>query len=111
VFYLDEMWVNQNYTFQYTWQKSTRNGGLKIPVREGSHLIICHTESDDTRSRTESKWVFQFKSTCDYPVEMTTHTFQDWVLNIQCGSNMTGTDCIVRTIQSVPVIFEPPCIY
>jgi hypothetical protein len=25
------------------------------------------------------------------------------------GSNMTGTDCIVRTIQSVPVIFEPPC--
>jgi hypothetical protein len=33
------------------------------------------------------------------------------VLNIvvQGGSNKTGTDCIVRKIQSVPVIFEPPC--
>jgi hypothetical protein len=36
------------------------------------------------------------------------HTPQKTIL--QGGSNMTGTDCIVRTIQSVPVIFEPPCI-
>ena len=30
---------------------------------------------------------------------------------IQGGSNMTGTDLCVIQIQSVPVIFEPPCIY
>jgi hypothetical protein len=29
---------------------------------------------------------------------------------VQGGSNMTGTDCIVNKPQSVPVIFEPPCI-
>jgi len=29
---------------------------------------------------------------------------------IQGGSNMTGTDLYVNKPQSVPVIFEPPCI-
>jgi len=28
----------------------------------------------------------------------------------QGGSNMTGTDLCVNKPQSVPVIFEPPCI-
>ena len=30
---------------------------------------------------------------------------------IQGGSNMTGTDLYKRTHESVPVIFEPPCIF
>jgi len=30
---------------------------------------------------------------------------------VQGGSNMTGTDLCVNKPQSVPVIFEPPCIY
>ena len=30
---------------------------------------------------------------------------------IQGGSNMTGTDLCVNKPQSVPVIFEPPCIF
>jgi hypothetical protein len=34
--------------------------------------------------------VFQSKSTCDYPVQMTTHTFQDWVLNILSHVWVTG---------------------
>ena len=29
---------------------------------------------------------------------------------IKGGSNMTGTDLYVNKPQSVPVIFEPPCI-
>jgi hypothetical protein len=29
---------------------------------------------------------------------------------IQGGSNMTGTDLCVNKPQSVPVMFEPPCI-
>ena len=31
--------------------------------------------------------------------------------HIQGGSNMTGTDLCVRLCKSVPVIFEPPCIW
>jgi len=31
-------------------------------------------------------------------------------LDIQGGSNMTRTDLCVNKPQSVPVIFEPPCI-
>jgi hypothetical protein len=30
---------------------------------------------------------------------------------IQGGSNMTGTDLCVNKPQSVPVIYETPCIY
>jgi hypothetical protein len=33
-----------------------------------------------------------------------------WAL-VQGGSNMTGTDLCVRLYKSVPVIFEPPCIW
>jgi len=32
------------------------------------------------------------------------------VLEIQGGSNMTGTDLCVNLATSVPVIFEPPCM-
>jgi len=31
--------------------------------------------------------------------------------NIQGGSNMTGTDVARFTHKSVPVIFEPPCVF
>jgi hypothetical protein len=31
-------------------------------------------------------------------------------INIQGDSNMTGADLCVNKPQSVPVIFEPPCI-
>ena len=31
--------------------------------------------------------------------------------NVQGGSYMTGTDLCINKPQSVPVIFETPCIY
>jgi len=37
--------------------------------------------------------------------------FGSSIVLIQGGSNMTGTDCGLFTDKSVPVIFEPPCIY
>ena len=33
------------------------------------------------------------------------------VWKLQGGSNMTGTDCLQFTHKSVPVIFEPPCMF
>ena len=30
---------------------------------------------------------------------------------VQVGSNMTRTNCDLFTYKSVPIIFEPPCIY
>jgi hypothetical protein len=38
------------------------------------------------------------------------NTFRILKAQIQGGSNMTGTDLCVNCKQSVPVIFEPPCI-
>jgi len=37
-----------------------------------------------------------------------THSY---IKNVQGGSNMTGTDLCVNLATSVPVIFEPPCIW
>jgi hypothetical protein len=34
-----------------------------------------------------------------------------YVIEVQGGSNMTGTDLCVNKSQFVPVIFEPPCIW
>ena len=34
---------------------------------------------------------------------------RDAIIQLQGGSNMTGTDLYKRTHKSVPVIFEPPC--
>jgi len=41
------------------------------------------------------------------PSKRKNFTGQD--VNIQGGSNMTGTDLCVNLATSVPVIFEPPC--
>ena len=39
------------------------------------------------------------------------HTHTHTHTHTQGGSNMTGTDLCVNLATSVPVIFEPPCIY
>jgi hypothetical protein len=41
--------------------------------------------------------------------ETARYTFEALRLQIQDGSNMTGTDLCVNKSQFVPVIFEPPC--
>ena len=35
---------------------------------------------------------------------------QNGEVDVQSGSNMTGTDLCVNKPVTVPVIFEPPCI-
>jgi len=45
VIYLDETWVNQNYTKGYIWQNELNSEGLKVPTGKRSRLITCHTGS------------------------------------------------------------------
>jgi hypothetical protein len=51
-----------------------------------------------------------------YPAEVLWSVIRDQRIpnvpeEIQGDLNMTGTDLCVNKQQSVPVIFEPPCIY
>jgi len=47
----------------------------------------------------------------DHPNHQMNLTFIGPFIVIQGGSNMTGTDVARFTHKSVPVIFEPPCIF
>jgi hypothetical protein len=42
VFYLVEIWVNQNYSRKYIWQDSSRKRDLKVPSGNGNRLTVCH---------------------------------------------------------------------
>ena len=80
IFYLDEIWVNQNHFLKYVWQDSSGNGGLKVPIGKRGRLI-CHVGSDKTGFVPGSKWVFRSKKTTDYHEEMTADSFREWFSN------------------------------
>lgn len=42
VVYLNETWVNQNYTLGYIWQNLGNTKELKVPIGKGGRLIVCH---------------------------------------------------------------------
>ena len=83
IFYLDETWVNQNYTRQSCWVTSDGSGGLKVPTGKGGRLIICHAGSAATGFIPQSKLVFKCKkqnSNTDYHSEMNAETFEKWFI-------------------------------
>jgi len=45
VVYLDETWVNQNYSRGQIWQNDQNTEGLKVPTGKGARLLICHAGS------------------------------------------------------------------
>lgn len=82
VIYLDETWVNQNHTKTYTWQSSTGQGGLKVPIGKGSRLIICHAGSANEGFIDSAQLIFQSKSTGDYHQEMNAEVFEEWFIDL-----------------------------
>jgi hypothetical protein len=76
--------VNQNHSLKYIWQDSNRSGGLKVPVRKGSRIIVCHAGSNKTGFVKDSKFIFwsegkQVNSDCHS--EMNTELFTNWFIN------------------------------
>lgn len=69
--YLDETWINHNHTRESIWQRSDRNGGLKIPTGKGGgrRVVVCHAGS-----------VRGFVRRCGWtsPSEITPETFKEW---------------------------------
>lgn len=38
IIYLDETWVNQNHSRNYTWQNELNSEGFRVPICKGGRL-------------------------------------------------------------------------
>ena len=77
IVYLDETWVNQNYTVSKCWMNE--NGGqamgMKVPTGKGGRLIILHAGSKEGFV-PGAVLVFQAKNVGDYHDQMNAETFE-----------------------------------
>lgn len=80
--YLDETWVNQNYTVPKCWLDSTASKatGVKVPTGKGSRLIILHAGNKHGFIHN-AELMFQAKNDGDYHNQMTAVTFEEWFRN------------------------------
>ena len=76
--YLDETWVNQNYTVPKCGIDSTagRATVIKVPTGKGSRLIILHAGTKDGFIKN-AELVFQAKNDGDYHNQMTSVRFEE----------------------------------
>lgn len=79
VVYLDETWVNQNYTVGRCWidSDSKQANGIKQPTGKGSRLIILHAGSRNGFV-DNAELVFQAKNDGDYHNQMNSAVFEKW---------------------------------
>lgn len=49
VVYLEETWVNQNYSRSQIWQNEEETEGFKVPTGKGGRFIVCHAGSKSHR--------------------------------------------------------------
>ena len=79
IVYLDETWVNQNYTVAKCWQDTTSPGGSGVqqPTGKGSRLIIVHAGTKNGFIPNASL-VFQAKNDGDYHHQMNATLFEKW---------------------------------
>lgn len=95
IVYLDETWVNQNYTVGKCWtdNSSPHATGVRQPTGRGSRLIIVHAETKNGFVKN-AELVFQAKNDCDYHNQMNSKVFEDWFRN-QLLPNISPNSVIV----------------
>lgn len=79
IVYLDETWINQNYTVSKCWVDGTSDKamGVKVPTGKGGRLIILHAGTKNGFV-PEAALVFQAKNDGDYHNQMNAATFENW---------------------------------
>ena len=108
--YLDETWVNQNYTVSKCWVDTTseKATGVKVPTGKGCRLIILHAGTKHGFV-PNAALVFQAKNDGDYHKQMTSVVFDEWFRN-QLLPNIPRNSVIVmdnapyhsRQIEKMP---------
>ncbi|XP_045117645.1 uncharacterized protein LOC123508176 [Portunus trituberculatus] len=76
--YLNETWVNQNYTVSKCWvdTRAKKATGIKVPTGKGSRLIILHSGTKYGFIKN-ADLVFQAKNSGDYHDQMTATKFEE----------------------------------
>lgn len=79
IVYLDETWVNQNYTVGKCWQDtaSQHATGIQPPTGKGSRLIILHAGTKEGFVEN-AELIFQAKNDGDYHNQMNSTVFEEW---------------------------------
>ena len=79
IIYLDETWVNQNYTVGKCWINvdSTKATGVKHPTGKGGRIIVLHAGSKDGFV-PNAKLTFLAKNDGDYHHQMNHMVFEKW---------------------------------
>ncbi|XP_045105636.1 uncharacterized protein LOC123501111 [Portunus trituberculatus] len=82
IIYLDETWVNQNYTVSKCWvtENAGQATGVRVPTGKGGRLIVLHAGSKEGFV-PGAGLVFQAKNTGDYHDQMNAETFKKWFTN------------------------------
>lgn len=76
--YLNETWVNQNYTLGKCWTDSKSQAmGVKAPTGKGGQFIILHAGTKHG-SVTNAELIFQVKNDGDYYKQMNSAVFVEW---------------------------------
>ncbi|XP_045121982.1 uncharacterized protein LOC123510713 [Portunus trituberculatus] len=95
IVYLDETWVNQNYTVGICWTDtaSQQATGIQAPTGKGNRLIILHAGTKDGFVEN-AELVFQAKNDGDYQHQMNSAVFEEWFKN-QLLPNIAPNSVIV----------------
>ncbi|XP_050707116.1 uncharacterized protein LOC126992421 [Eriocheir sinensis] len=79
IVYLDETWVNQNYTVSKCWvdNNSEKAVGVKVPTGKGGRLIVLHAGTKDGFV-SDASLIFMAKNDGDYHNQMNAESFEKW---------------------------------
>lgn len=110
IVYLDETWVNQNYTVSKCWiePKAEKATGVRVPTGKGARLIVLHAGSQQGFI-PGAALVFQAKNHGDYHDQMNSETFEKW-FRMQLLPNILPSSIIVMDNASYHSrkIHKPP---
>jgi len=108
--YLDETWVNQNYTVSKCWvnENAGQAMGVRVPTGKAGRLIILHAGSKEGFVLGAAH-VFQAKNVGNYHDQMNAETFEKWFTN-QLLPNIPPASVIVMDNASYHSrkIHKPP---
>ena len=95
IVYLDETWINQNYTDGKCWQDTTaeRATGINPPTGKGSRLILLHAGTKEGFVEN-AELIFQAKNDGDYHHQMNSTVFEEW-FKTQLLPNISPNSVIV----------------